>query len=65
MAKERSFQAKVAKAQMAPQRQCKVCKEAIVSYQVVQTVKNAEKNSWRFKEKYVGVCKCNEKQVLG
>lgn len=65
MAKDRSFMAKVAKSQLTPSRQCPVCKEAINSFQIIQTEQNTEKKSWRFKKKYVGVCKCNEKDVIG
>ena len=65
MAKDRSFQAKVAKSQLGPVHPCPVCKESIVTYHVVRTARNEDKNSWRFKEKFIGVCKCNEKEILG
>ncbi|MBN2357018.1 hypothetical protein JXO59_12955 [candidate division KSB1 bacterium] len=64
MAKDRSFQSKLARAQAGPSHVCPVCKEAIVTYYVVQTDKNKKKDSWRFKDNYLPICKCNEKEYL-
>lgn len=61
--KDRSFAAKVAKgAQEKSGKHCPECGELFNIVQVVSSVKS-EMDTWRFKEKYVGVCKCNQKEV--
>jgi hypothetical protein len=65
MAKDRSFSAKVAKSQATPSRVCPVCKEAQNTLLLIQSAQNGDKASYRFKEKFVAVCKCNEKEILG
>ena len=62
MAKDRSFAAKVAKATIESNK-CPVCGEIKNVIMVVSSDKNENKDSWRFKEKFVAVCKCNEKEV--
>jgi hypothetical protein len=34
-------------------------------YKVIDSFKNEKNSAWRFKEKMVPVCKCNEQQVVG
>lgn len=65
MAKDRSFAAKVAKgAQEALKaKKCPKCGEVINMVKVVSSEKKADLGTWRFKEKMVAVCKCNEKEV--
>jgi hypothetical protein len=65
MAKDRSFSAKIASTHNAVQRRCPVCGEIQNNLKVVQTAKNVEKNSWRFIEKSIAICKCNDKEVFG
>ena len=62
MAKAKSFADKVAKNAMDFHKHCKVCGEALNTIQLVKSEKTA--NAWRYKEKYVGVCKCNAKEVV-
>lgn len=62
MAKAKSFADKVAKSTMDFHKHCPKCGEAINTIQLVKAEKSA--NSWRFNDKYVGVCKCNEKEVI-
>ena len=62
MPKDRSFISKVQKA-AGYTNKCDVCGETITTVMVVSSVKNEEKSSWRFKENYVAVCKCNEQEV--
>jgi hypothetical protein len=62
MAKAKSFADKVAKNQMDFHKHCPKCGEAINTIQLVKSEKT--ENSWRYKEKYVGVCKCNTKDVI-
>ncbi len=65
MAKDRSFAAKVAKSQHSPDRRCPVCGEVQNTIKFVNTIKNDAKNSWRFVEKNVGLCKCTDKEIFG
>ena len=65
MAKDRSFAAKVAKSHHLTQKHCPVCGEELSSVKLIETQKNPDKEGWRFKEKYIKVCKCNEKEILG
>ncbi len=62
MAKDRSFAAKLAKGAVEGNK-CPVCGEVKNMIMVVNTDKKESKGSWRFKEKFVAVCKCNEKEV--
>ncbi|MBN1999390.1 hypothetical protein JW935_17660 [candidate division KSB1 bacterium] len=63
MAKDRSFASKVAKSQHLSRKHCSTCGEEISVLHVVNMVKT-EKNSHRFKEALVSVCKCNEKDYI-
>jgi hypothetical protein len=63
MAKDKSFSAKVAKSQAIASKVCPVCKDAVNTIHLVRSVKNQATDTFRFVEKYVGVCKCNEKEV--
>ena len=67
MAKDRSFAAKVAKGtkDALKSRQCPTCGEVLTVIKVVSSEPKNDLASWRFKEKYVPVCKCNEKEVYG
>jgi hypothetical protein len=62
MAKAKSFADKVAKNQMDFHKHCPKCGEAYNNIQLVKSEKTG--NSWRYKEKYVGVCKCNAAEVV-
>lgn len=64
MAKDKSFAAKLAKAGGAASLHCPKCGEIINSLHVVECVKNEEKNSIKFKENIVALCKCNHSQVM-
>jgi len=65
MAKDRSFASKVAKGakDALKARQCPVCGDIPNIVMVVHSEQKTASPSWRFKEKYVSVCKCNEKEV--
>ncbi|MBN1479262.1 hypothetical protein JXA70_03210 [candidate division KSB1 bacterium] len=64
MAKDKSFAAKIAKAAGAASRHCPKCGEIINSLRVVECIKNKEKNSYKFKENFVPICKCNQSQIM-
>lgn len=65
MAKDRSFAAKVAKGAKdhLKSKQCPKCGEVVNMIKLVTSEENKDMASWRFKEKFVAVCKCNEKEV--
>ncbi|NOY60569.1 MAG: hypothetical protein GXO75_16795 [Calditrichaeota bacterium] len=64
MSKDRSFASKLAKAAHLSSRHCPECGELYRTLKVVRTVKDETKNSWRFKENFVSICKCNEAEYL-
>ncbi|MCI0495968.1 MAG: hypothetical protein MUC94_03570 [bacterium] len=65
MAKDRSFAAKVAKGAIDAlnAKKCPVCGEIPNSVLLVQSEQKKVSPNWRFKEKFVSVCKCNEKEI--
>lgn len=67
MAKDRSFAAKVAKGskESLKAKQCPKCGDVINIVKMVTSEQKPNSESWRFKEKFVAVCKCNEKEVYG
>lgn len=66
MAKDASFAAKVAKATAEKSgNQCPECGEIYTSVQLVMSEKSPVKNSWKFNQRIVQVCKCNHAEVYG
>jgi len=66
MAKDASFMAKIAKATSAPKGDhCPECGELLSPVQLVVAEKSTVKNSWRFNQRFVRVCKCNQAEVYG
>ncbi|MFQ5605681.1 MAG: hypothetical protein ACE5HS_20620 [bacterium] len=66
MSKDRSFAAKVAKATSEGKgHHCPECGELLTAVKVVISEKSETKNSWKFNQKLVRVCKCNEAEVYG
>lgn len=66
MSKDRSFAAKVAKALSGGGgSHCPECGELLTSVQLVTSEKSETKDSWKFNQKLVRVCKCNEAEVYG
>ncbi len=43
---------------------CPVCNSPIQNIFLVKSVKT-EAGFWRFKQRYVSVCKCNQKEIYG
>jgi len=62
MAKDKSFAAKMEKGAKVDGK-CPECGEVKSSALLVSSEKNEMKNSWKFKEKMVQICKCNENEV--
>ncbi len=67
MAKDRSFAAKVAKALSdgGGGSHCPECGEHLSPVKLVVSEKSEEKNSWKFNQRIVHVCKCNQAEVYG
>ena len=64
MAKDRSFASKVAKSAGQGPNVCAECGQPRSQIKVIQSTPNPEKDSFRFKEKMVSMCKCNENDYL-
>ncbi len=64
MGKDKTFAAKLAKAAGGNKSQCPVCGDTYSTLHVVEAVKNDKKDSHKFKESFVGVCKCNQSTVI-
>jgi len=61
--KDRTFASKIAKGDQDKIGQhCPKCGELFSIVQVVSSEKSANE-TWKFKEKFVGVCKCNQEKV--
>ena len=63
MAKQQSFADKAAKAAMIKGSKCHVCGEVFQPILMVTSEKSAQTGSWKFNERRVQVCKCNETKV--
>ena len=64
MAKRQSFADKVAHAQAKGQHTCPVCGNALQTVKWVTSEMSARK-AYRFSQKMVNVCKCNNKEIYG
>jgi hypothetical protein len=62
--KDKSFAAKLGVNKEDQKRHCSKCGETF-SYVNVIDSEMANKGAWKFREKFVGVCKCNQKEVYG
>ena len=65
MAKDKSFASKVQRAGGSITRHCATCDQTYVQLKVVESLKDEETKAYRFKERMVPICKCNEKDYLG
>lgn len=63
MAKQQSFADKAAKAAAMKGSKCPKCGEIFQPLLVVSSERSKSASSWKFNERRVQVCKCNEKQV--
>ena len=61
MAKKQSFADKAAKRRQTDI--CPVCNAEILHIKLMKAVK--KEGSWRFTNRPVGVCKCNEAEIYG
>jgi phage FluMu protein Com len=63
MAKRQSFADKASK--KAHVKICPICNSALNAVRLVDPAFTSDKKSWKFKDKIVEICKCNEKDILG
>lgn len=62
MAKRQSFADKASK--KAHVTICPVCESQVEWVRLVDPAYSDAKKSWKLKDKLVGICKCNEKEIL-
>lgn len=66
MAKSSGFAAKVAKGSGSrAARVCPECGQNIAAVKLVTSELSPVKNTWKFNQRFVNVCKCNENEVYG
>jgi len=65
MAKATTFAEKAAKATMERGIKCPKCHTVLTPILLVTSERSPHSESWRFRQRRVQVCKCNEKQVYG
>jgi uncharacterized OB-fold protein len=63
MAKQQSFAEKAAKAAQQKGTKCPVCGTIFQPMLMVSSERSLSGSSWKFNERRIQVCKCNEKQV--
>jgi hypothetical protein len=63
MAKQQSFADKAAKAALQKGTKCPVCGTVFQPVLLVSSERSGVTSSWKFNERRIQVCKCNEKQV--
>ncbi|MBN2415958.1 hypothetical protein JXO52_08950 [bacterium] len=64
MAKVQSFADKMAKGTLDFTKHCSTCEESYTMIKLVTTDKSPETNSYKFKERIVAMCKCNENELI-
>jgi hypothetical protein len=65
MAKAKSFADKIAKGKQDFTKHCRQCGESMTPVQLIVSERSEKTNSWKFNNKYIGICKCNEKSIFG
>lgn len=66
MAKDKSFAAKLQKSSRdRPAIHCPQCGEAVNTVQLITSERSARGNSYKYNQRFVAVCKCNAKEILG
>ncbi len=64
MAKGKTFADKVSKAGQDFTKHCPKCGESITSIKLITSECVEKTGAWRFNEQFVGLCKCNEKEII-
>ena len=65
MGHAKTFAQKVAKSATDYTKHCPECGESLHTIKYVVSEKSKETGAWRFNQKFIGICKCNEKEILG
>lgn len=66
MAKDKSFAAKMQKSLGdRPVANCPQCGETISAVQLITSERSPRGNSYKYNQRFVAVCKCNAKEILG
>ncbi|OVE79843.1 hypothetical protein BVY01_01360 [bacterium I07] len=63
MAKIQSFADKMNKSTHDYTTHCAECGESYSNVKLITAEKSDKTNAWRFNQKFVGMCKCNEKAI--
>ena len=63
MAKGKSFMDKVAKSGQDTTIHCPECGESISMIKLVSSERSEKTGAYRFKQKFIGMCKCNENDL--
>lgn len=63
MAKTQTFADKATKAALMKGAKCPVCGTIFQPIKLVSSEKSKDGGSWKFNERRVQVCKCNEKEI--
>lgn len=63
MGKAATFADKMAKSQQDFSKHCRECGESLQIIKLVTADKSEKTGAYRFKEKLVGICKCNENSI--
>ncbi len=65
MAKAKTFSDKLAKSAHDYTNHCRTCEQSLVPIMLITSERSSKTGAWRFNQKYLGLCKCNEKEITG
>jgi len=65
MAKIKSFADKMNKTGQDSSKHCSECGESKTMVKLITSEQSPETKAWRFRHRFVGICKCNENQITG
>jgi len=63
--KSKTFVDKLAKTSEKAANNCPVCGKPITPVLYVTSVKSPRTGAWKFNQRTIKLCKCNEKEILG
>jgi hypothetical protein len=64
MAKSKSFVDKLQKSAHDYTTHCPKCGESYSNIQYITSEKSEKTGAWRFNQKFIGICKCNEQEII-
>lgn len=64
MAKVQSFADKMGKSGKGASAHCQKCGELIAPVKLITSEKSEKTGAYQFKERIVGMCKCNEGEII-